>query len=119
MQENIGNNADVWFLTNQLLITFQIPTYMYISEKSFQNWPNIPHQHLDNLKLLLPYHYFFHFCFIQNMTQVGRVHDLVQQRSAELPGVDNSPLTTLQQQHQLFFKCFHFWESQNTLTLEK
>ena len=31
MQENIGNNADVWFLTNQLLITFQIPTYMYIS----------------------------------------------------------------------------------------
>ena len=32
------------------------------------------------------------------MTQVGRVHDLVQQRSAELPGVDNSPLTTLQQQ---------------------
>ena len=53
------------------------------------------------------------------MTQVGRVHDLVQQRSAELPGVDNSPLTTLQQQHQLFFKCFHFWESQNTLTLEK
>ena len=102
------------FLTSQLLMTFQIPILVCISLKILSKLAKHTSSAIATAISL-----FFHFCFIQNMTQVGRVHDLVQQRSAELPGVDNSPLTTLQQQHQLFFKCFHFWESQNALILEK
>ena len=72
MQENIGNTADVWFFDQSTIDDFPNSyTYMYISEKYFQNWPNIPHQHLDNLKLPLPYHYFFTFVLFKIWPRLG------------------------------------------------
>ena len=74
---------------DQFLMIFQICCLL----KNLQNWPNNIPQHLESLKLLLPNPFLALIFLILKMTyvEVGRVHDLGQQRSAELSGVDNSP----------------------------